>query len=58
MQETHFSFYEEFVFAWPTCKMLNLLDIYNMYIEYIKEASFYELTMRSSALERHPTYQG
>jgi hypothetical protein len=35
-----------------------LLDTYNMYIEYIEEASFYELTMRSNALERHPTCRG
>jgi hypothetical protein len=37
-----------------TRKMPNLLDIYNTYIEYIKEASFCGLTMRSSALERYP----
>jgi hypothetical protein len=36
----------------PTRKMPNLL---NTYIEYIEEASFYGLTMRSSALERYPT---
>jgi hypothetical protein len=29
-----------------------------MYIEYIEEASFCGLTMRSSALERHPTRRG
>jgi hypothetical protein len=29
----------------PTCKMPNLLDTYNTYIEYIEEASFYGLTM-------------
>jgi hypothetical protein len=31
----------------PTYKILNLLDVYNTYIEYIyiKEASFYGLTM-------------
>jgi hypothetical protein len=42
----------------PTCKMPNLLDTYNIYIEYIEEASFYGRTMRSSALERHSTCQG
>jgi hypothetical protein len=39
----------------PTCKMPNLLDTYNMYIEYIEEASFCGLTMRNSAIERHRT---
>jgi hypothetical protein len=29
----------------PTCKMPNLLDTYNTYIEYNKEATFYGLTM-------------
>jgi hypothetical protein len=28
-----------------TCKMPNLLDTYNMYVEYIEEASFCGLTM-------------
>jgi hypothetical protein len=41
-----------------TRKMLNLLDTYNTYIEYIEEASFYGLIMRSNTLERHPTHQG
>jgi hypothetical protein len=39
----------------PTREMPNLLDTYNTYIGYIEEASFCGLTMRSSALERHPT---
>jgi hypothetical protein len=42
----------------PTQKMLNLVDTYNTYIEYIEEASFCGLTMRSSALERHSTRRG
>jgi hypothetical protein len=33
----------------PTRKMPNLLDMCNMYIEYIEEASFCGLTMQSSA---------
>jgi hypothetical protein len=33
-----------------------LLDTYKTYIEYIEEASFCGLTMRSNALERHPTH--
>jgi hypothetical protein len=40
-----------------TRKILNLLDTYNTYIEYIEEASFCELTI-SSALERYPTRRG
>jgi hypothetical protein len=36
--------------------MPKILDTYNTYIEYIEEASFYGLTMRSSALERHPMH--
>jgi hypothetical protein len=35
-----------------------LLDTYNTYIEYIKEASFCRLTMRSSALDRYLTRRG
>jgi hypothetical protein len=42
----------------PTRKMLNLLDTYNMSIEYIEEASFCGLTIRSNALERYPMCQG
>jgi hypothetical protein len=42
----------------PTSKMPNLLDTYNTYIEYIKEASFCRLTMRSSALDRYLTRRG
>jgi hypothetical protein len=35
MQETPFSFYEEFVVSCAYTQMPNLLDTYNMYIEYI-----------------------
>jgi hypothetical protein len=42
----------------PIHKMPNLLNTYKTYIEYIEEASFCGLTMRSSALERHPTESG
>jgi hypothetical protein len=42
----------------PTRKMPNLLDTYITYIEYIKEASFYRLTMQSSAIEANPTRRG
>jgi hypothetical protein len=41
-----------------THKMSNLVDTYNTYIEYIEEASFCGLTMRSNALERYPTCRG
>jgi hypothetical protein len=40
----------------PISKISNLLDTYNTYVEYIEEASFFRLTIRSSALERHPTH--
>jgi hypothetical protein len=42
----------------PTHKTPNLLDICKMYIEYIKEASFCALTMRSSAQEIYTMRQG
>jgi hypothetical protein len=45
MQETPFPFFEEYLLHVPTCKMPNLLDTYNTYIEYIEEASFCRLTM-------------
>jgi hypothetical protein len=48
-------FMKSLLFHVPTRKMPNLLDMYKMYIE---EASFYGLTMRNSALERHPTRRG
>jgi hypothetical protein len=42
----------------PICKIPNLLDTYNTYIEYIEKASFCGLTMWSSALKGHPTHRG
>jgi hypothetical protein len=38
--------------------MLNLLDTYNTYIEYIEKASFCGLIMRNNTLERHLTHRG
>jgi hypothetical protein len=35
MQETLFSFYEEFIVACVYMQNANFLDIYNTYIEYI-----------------------
>jgi hypothetical protein len=57
MQETPFSFMKSLLLHVPTWKMSNLLDTYNMHIEYIKEASFYGLIMQSSVLEKHPTHR-
>jgi hypothetical protein len=55
MQETPFPFMKSLLLHVPTYKMLNLLDIYNTYIE---EVSFYGLTMRSRTLERYPMCRG
>jgi hypothetical protein len=40
MKESPFLFHEEFFVASAYMEMLNLLDTYNTYIEYIEEASF------------------
>jgi hypothetical protein len=58
MQETLSLFIKSLLLHVPTCKMPNLLDTYNTYIEYIEEAIFCRLTIRSSALERYTTRQG
>jgi hypothetical protein len=54
MQESPFFFIKSLLLH--VRKMPNLLDIYNMYIEYIEEASFCRPTKRSSTLERYPTH--
>jgi hypothetical protein len=52
-----FCFINSLLLHVPTRKMSNLLDTYNMSIEYVEEASFCGLSMRSNALERHPMHR-
>jgi hypothetical protein len=58
MQETFSLSIKNLLLHVHTRKIPNLLDTYNMHIEYIKETNFYGLTMRRSASQRYPTHRG